>query len=156
MGDMGDDMTDDSMTDHSMDDDAHDDDAHDNGDHDDGAHDDDVVASGDADRVIVVAMTEFAFEPEAFSLTPGETVEFVLTNDGVIEHEFRLTTAHEVEEHIEGGHDDHHDDEPLALTVAAGETVSWVVTIPGEVELVACLIPGHFEAGMKAPVTLEG
>lgn len=63
--------------------------------------------SGDADRVVEVEMTEFAITAHSFEFTPGETVEFVITNSGVVEHEFRLSNQDRVEEHMEGGHADH-------------------------------------------------
>lgn len=126
----------------------------DDGDHGDDGHDDGMTAEG---RVIEVVMTEFAFEPEAVAVTPGETVRFVVINEGAIEHELRLSNQHRVDEHIASGHEDHGDDghhgedaDKLVL-VPAGETGELVVEIPEDTSiftLMACLIPGHYEAGM--------
>lgn len=66
-------------------------------------------ASGDVDRVVEVELSEFAFAADSFEFTPGETVEFVITNSGVAEHEFRLSNQDRVDEHIAGGHADHDD-----------------------------------------------
>ncbi len=152
-------MTDDSMHD---DDAAHDDDAmHD----DDAAHDDDHDAT-EADRVVEVSMSEFAFSPLDLSATKGETVTFKVTNEGLVEHEFRLTTEHGASEHIAAGHEDHdadaatggHGHGEVILLVAPGGTDSITVTFDhdADFDIVACLVPGHYEAGMHAPFTLEG
>ncbi|MCH7668129.1 MAG: hypothetical protein IIC71_02845 [Acidobacteria bacterium] len=63
----------------------------------------------DSVRVIEIELTEFAIAGSSFTFTPGETVEFVVTNSGVVEHEFRLSNADRVEEHLAGGHEDHDD-----------------------------------------------
>ncbi len=135
-------------------------------------------ASGDVDRVVEVDMSEFAFAADSFEFTPGETVEFVITNSGVAEHEFRLSNLGRVDEHIAGGHADHddaatddeeadhddaegaHDDEEaghddgaedIVLVLAAGESGTIVFTFPEndhDYTAVVCLIPGHYEAGM--------
>jgi uncharacterized cupredoxin-like copper-binding protein len=132
--------------------------------------------SGDVDRVVEVELSEFAFAAASFEFTPGETVEFVITNSGVVEHEFRLSNQDRVDEHIAGGHADHddaamdddeaaHDDdeaahedeeEDVVLVVAAGETGTLVFTFPEndhDFTSVVCLIPGHYEAGMATDLS---
>ncbi len=66
-----------------------------------------VELSGDADRVVVVELTEFAINADSLDFAPGETIEFVVTNAGVVEHEFRLSNQDRVDEHVAGGHDEH-------------------------------------------------
>ena len=73
----------------------------------------------EADRVLEVELTEFDIVADSFAFSPGETVEFVITNSGVVEHEFRLSNMDRVEEHLEGGHDDHADDEMTDEEMAA-------------------------------------
>ncbi|MEE8491834.1 MAG: plastocyanin/azurin family copper-binding protein [Acidimicrobiia bacterium] len=134
---------------------AHDDDA--------ASHDDDAAEAG---RTVQVAMAEFAFSPAEVAVSKGETVLFEVTNDGVIEHEFRLTTEHAAMEHMAAGHESHGDDaaagEPdhgeVILLVAPGETGTITVNFDhdADFELMACMLPGHYEAGMHAPLTLEG
>ncbi len=126
---------------------------------DDGA----TVSDSDADRVVEVVMTEFAFEPAEFEATAGETILFVVHNEGVIQHEFRITTKHSAAEHIESGHDDHDDEgghghEELILIVEPGETGEITVAFEeaGAFDVVACLLPGHYEAGMLAELTVGG
>lgn len=130
---------------------------------DDAAHtDDDAVV---ADREIEITLSDFAFEPGAVEVTAGESVKFMLTNVGVIEHEFRLTTEHAAEEHVASGHAGHDDEAAsghghgeVIVLVPAGESESVVVTFDehAEFDVVACLIPGHFEAGMHVPLEIVG
>ena len=132
---------------------------------DEAAHDEEAV---DADRVIEVSMTELSFAPDALTVAAGETIQFVVTNVGQIEHEFRLSNEHRIEEHMASGHADHdgdgeesaeegghHGDTDIVLLLEAGETGEVTVTFPEDSTLfteIACLIPGHYEAGMKAPL----
>ncbi len=88
---------------------AHDDETTQEADHDEAEEADHDEAAGDVDRVVEVELSEFAFAADSFEFTPGETVEFVITNSGVAEHEFRLSNQDRVDEHIAGGHADHDD-----------------------------------------------
>ncbi len=128
----------------------------DEGAHDDAATNDDVVQ--ELGRIIEVDASEFAFSPDAFEVVEGETVTFRVRNVGLVEHEFRVTTLHEVDEHLAGGHDDHHGDESqeTLVLVQPGEVADLTLTFePGVVyELVACLLPDHYEAGMAADLTI--
>lgn len=119
----------------------------------------------DADRTVDVVLTEFAFEPDSFQVAAGETVEFLVTNTGFVEHEFRLSNEHRIEEHLAAGHEDHDDDAAemhheeggdFILLLDPGETGSITVTFGDDTALyteVACLIPGHYEAGMHTALT---
>jgi len=52
----------------------------------------------------------------------------------------------------------HHDSgaKSIEVSVPAGEVREWVVKFDEAVELVmACLIPGHFEAGMKGQLIVK-
>lgn len=126
------------------------------------AHDDDEpVAAGDADRVIAVEMTELEFSPVEYEVFAGETIRFEVTNEGLIEHEFRLSNTHRIEEHIAAGHADHdaegghHEDIDIVLLVQPGESGDVTFTFPEDTNLfneIACLLPGHYEAGMKGSI----
>jgi uncharacterized cupredoxin-like copper-binding protein len=116
------------------------------------------------DRVVEIVMTDFAFDADPLQVEPGETIEFVVVNAGVVLHEFRLSNAHRIEEHLNDGHDDHddtteadghHENGDVVLTLEAGETGTMTVTFPEDSDLfteVACLIPGHYEAGMHSGI----
>jgi uncharacterized cupredoxin-like copper-binding protein len=161
---------DDHVDDHAVSDEASDDHSDDAvneealGDHADDGHD--ASSAADVDRTVEVAMDEFAFEPSEFEAMGGETIEFVVSNLGVVEHEFRLSNEHRIEEHLAAGHADHddqaagehHEGGDAMLLVEPGETGSITVTFGEDTTLyseVACLIPGHYEAGMKAPMRLS-
>ena len=62
-------------------------------------HETSTTVAGDADgaRVIDVVMTDLAFDPEQIDVAAGETVKFNISNDGAVDHEFRLSNAHRIE-----------------------------------------------------------
>ncbi len=113
-------------------------------------------------RIVEVSMTEFAFEPERVDISAGETVRFIITNNGAIDHEFRLSNAHRIEEHLESGHDDHgegghhEEDGDVFVELEPGATGEITVTFPKDMGIyteIACLLPGHYEAGMLGELT---
>lgn len=114
-------------------------------------------------RIVQIAMREtedgrMLFSPATLSVKRGEQVRFVLRNVGKIEHEFVLDSVEGNAEHkaamASNPTMEHHD--PNAAKVAAGKSgeLVWRFTTRGEFEF-ACLIPGHYEAGMKGIVTVE-
>ena len=115
-----------------------------------------------ADRVIEIeALDAFAFDPDEITVEAGETVTFRVTNAGAIPHDFTLgdeamQDEHEAEMAEMGGEMDMHD-EPNLLALEPGETeeLTWHFTQAGEI-LIGCHQPGHYDAGMKANVTIEG
>jgi uncharacterized cupredoxin-like copper-binding protein len=110
---------------------------------------------GEPDRVISVSMQDsmrFVFSPQLGQLKNGETIEFRVTNDGQIQHEFSIGNAEEQVKHaqmMQKMPDMKHND-PNTVSLAPGEsaTISWKFTGKDEV-IFACNIPGHFAAGMK-------
>lgn len=110
---------------------------------------------GTPDRQIKVSMLDtmrFVFEPELISLKHGATIEFVVTNDGAIQHEFSIGNAEDQVKHAEMMRkmpDMVHQD-PNTVSLASGETARLLWRFMGDDTVVfACNIPGHFEAGMK-------
>ncbi len=162
----------------ALEEEAHDDgeEAHEEDGHDDMAMDMDMsgamsadnipAADGEATSEYTIILSEFGFDPGELDLTPGETVRFILINEGVVLHEFRLTTEHKAEEHVAAGHADHgdegdeteeghHEDADILVNVAGGATRTVEMTLPTDeiaLDQVACLIPGHYEAGMFASI----
>ena len=112
-------------------------------------------------RTVNVHMDDsMRFMPDKVDVQAGETIRFVVHNGGAVPHEFVLGTAKEIAEHAElmrqiaaGKAVAHNHGGGAALSVAAGQMGELVVTFsqPGPVEI-ACLIPGHFEAGMRGSV----
>ncbi len=87
----------------------------------------------------------------------GETIKFVVTNNGHIEHEFAIGTK---DEHVEHGQmmmenpGMMHAAGGNAITLKPGETkeLIWTFEEAWQVQ-VACNIPGHYEAGMHKLVS---
>ena len=115
---------------------------------------------GQAGRVIEIRATDaFTFEPAAITVAVGETVTFRLINDGVLLHDFTLgdemlQRMHE-KEMMGSGAMAHRG--PNVALLPAGKTVelTWTFSQPGEV-LIGCHQPGHYAAGMKGVITVQG
>jgi len=97
------------------------------------------------------------FTPDKVDVKVGDTVKFVIHNDGKIMHEFVLGTKKELEEHaaLMAKFPNMEHDEPYMTHVAPNKTgeVVWTFNRPGEFYF-ACLIPGHYQAGMIGKVTV--
>ena len=91
----------------------------------------------------------------------GETVKFVVRNDGRQMHEFVIGTKKENDAHAELmlKHPGMEHDEPYMAHVAPGKTgeIVWAFNRRGDFDF-ACLIAGHYQAGMvgKIKVTAAG
>lgn len=114
---------------------------------------------GDAARVtrtvVVEASDTMRYKPDVITVKRGETVKFVVKNIGKLPHEMVLGDAKSLKEHAEvmRKHPDMEHDDPNAAKVAPGGTgtLVWKFTRTGTVDF-ACLIPGHYEAGMKGSI----
>ena len=119
-------------------------------------------------RTVEVVATDNAFSLKSLQVKDGETVRFVVRNDGFEAHEFLIGTAHEHAEHLalmkamierqkKGGRAEampHHDN---GVTVLPGETATFVWTFARAANLqFACDIPGHYEDGMHGAVAFGG
>lgn len=110
-------------------------------------------------RTIRVGMSDkMRFDPETLTAKKGETIRFIVANKGAVLHEMVLGTAQALKEHAEvmRKNPGMEHDEPSMTHVkpgAAGEIV-WQFTKAGEFQF-ACLIPGHFQAGMLGKVTVK-
>jgi uncharacterized cupredoxin-like copper-binding protein len=112
-----------------------------------------------AARTIQVGMDDtMHFTPGDMVLKKGETVKFVVRNDGKIMHEMVIGTMKELNEHAElmRKFPNMEHDEPYMAHVAPGkrDELVWQFTRAGEF-FYACLIPGHLEAGMIAKITVK-
>ena len=129
------------------------------------AGDTDVAPHDDTAAIVEVSVTEFSFDHDAFAVKAGETVSFVVTNSGRIDHEFRLTTEHAAHEHMEehvGDHVDHmtaegshHEENFVMIAPGATETLTMTFHDDADFDVAGCLLPGHWEAGLFSPLTIE-
>ena len=110
-------------------------------------------------RTIRVDMADtMRFTPPAITVKRGETVKLVATNKGQVLHELVLGTSDELKKHAElmKKFPGMEHDEPQMAHVKPGKSgaIVWQFTKAGEFQF-ACLIPGHFEAGMVGKVTVR-
>ena len=98
------------------------------------------------------------FTPADVSIKRGQTVKFVATNKGQVLHEMVLGTPEELKKHAEmmRKFPNMEHDEPQMAHVKPGSSgeIVWQFTKAGEFQF-ACLIPGHFEAGMVGKVIVR-
>ncbi len=131
-------------------------------------------------RVIEVVATDNAFSLKSLEVKDGETVRFVVRNDGLDPHELLIGTRAEHAEHLkmmrammeqqkkqggqtgqtgQSGHAGHAPVAPMmqhasGVMVAPGKTESFVWTFARTSDLeFACDIPGHYEDGMRGPIS---
>jgi len=105
-----------------------------------------------------MAMTDaMRFAPDRLTVRQGETVRFVFRNRGQTLHEFVLGTKAVLEEHaaLMMKSPDMEHDEPYMAHVAPGTSgeIVWTFNRAGEFDF-ACLIPGHYQAGMVGQVVV--
>jgi uncharacterized cupredoxin-like copper-binding protein len=98
------------------------------------------------------------FSPETLEIRRGDIVRFEAKNGGKIMHEMVIGTMDELKKHAElmRKHPGMEHDEPYMAHVAPGkiENMVWQFTKAGEFYY-ACLIPGHFEAGMIGKIVVR-
>lgn len=115
--------------------------------------------AGDPKKVTRTIRVEMAdtmrFSPDQLTVKAGDTVKFVVRNSGKVLHEMVLGTEKELQEHAElmRKFPEMEHSEPYMTHVKPGgeEHMVWQFTKPGEFRF-GCLIPGHFEAGMKGRI----
>jgi uncharacterized cupredoxin-like copper-binding protein len=99
-----------------------------------------------------------SFDPATITVRRGEQVRFRLQNTGTESHEFVLATVAENRKHAElmKKFPDMEHDDPNARRVAMSQQgeLLWKFTKAGEFEY-ACLIPGHYEAGMHGKIIVR-
>lgn len=133
-----------------------------------------------ASRTIEVMMHDNYYEPESITVSPGETVRFVVRNKGQLVHEFNIGSAdmhashqeemqmmvdhavlvgdridHAAARHMQAtmGHGMH--DEPNSVLLEPGKTgeITWTFPDAADVEF-ACNVPGHYDAGMQGMIDI--
>ena len=110
---------------------------------------------------VEVTLTDFGIESNLDTFEVGVPYHFIITNDGQVNHELMI-----MQPMMEGMMDmtmEEMDAMALAyveedeLTPGTTQTLDYTFTEPaatGSLEL-GCHIEGHYEAGMKLPITVE-
>lgn len=132
------------------------------------AHTEHVFAAGEpgdprkASRTIEIGMAEgpgsMTYSLDSIAVRRGEQIRFVLRNTGDLAHEFLLDSMEnnakhksEMEQHPEMAHDEVNG---KRLEPKTSSEIVWRFTNTGKFEF-ACLIPGHYEAGMKGIIVVK-
>jgi uncharacterized cupredoxin-like copper-binding protein len=113
-------------------------------------------------RTVKVSMLEdgkrMLFDPPYIEVRLDEQIRFLLFNEGSEYHEFVLATHTENRKHAEFmkkfPNMEHNDPNAKRLSALSSGELLWKFTRHGEFEY-ACLIPGHFQAGMHGKITVK-
>jgi uncharacterized cupredoxin-like copper-binding protein len=132
------------------------------------AHTEHVFAAGEPGdpkkpfRVVEIMMTDgpgtMAYKPDKIEVRKGEQIKLTIKNAGMVDHEFLIDSfannakhKKEMEKNPEMEHD-----EPNGARLKPNTTaeILWRFTKAGTFEF-ACLIPGHYETGMKGTIVVK-
>ena len=121
------------------------------------------------DRSLDIRMGDnMRFTPDSLQVSAGETVRLVVRNEGRLPHELVLGSDADIRAHAQAmkeGHAHNHGSgsphgggagSAMALEVPPGQSRDWVLrfTQAGQWQM-ACLVPGHYEAGMRGALTVK-
>ena len=122
-----------------------------------------AAEAGTETRTIQVKLMEtedgdMIFEPNVLDFKAGETVRLAIENVGELDHEFVMDTVAAVAKHKEVMNEfpDMEHDDPNAVRLVPGEKgeIIWTFANAGSFQF-ACLIPGHYEAGMHGALSVS-
>ena len=109
-------------------------------------------------RTITLNMSDnMRFTPDKIDVKQGDTIKFVIKNAGKVMHEMVIGTKKDLDEHaalmLKFPGMEH--EEPYMAHVAPGKTgeIVWTFNKPGSFDF-ACLIAGHYQAGMVGKITV--
>lgn len=101
---------------------------------------------------------EMLFKPGVLHIQSGATIRFVITNRGDDLHEMVLGRTEDLKKHAKlmARFPGMEHDEPYMTHVKAGQAgeIIWTFSKAGQFEY-GCLIPGHYESGMKGTVYVQ-
>lgn len=109
-------------------------------------------------RTVEVTMDDtMRFNPSSITVKRGETIRFIVKNNGRQKHEMVLGNLQDLKEHaalMQKFPEMEHAD-PNQASVEPGQSgeMVWQFTKTGKFDF-ACLRPGHFEAGMRGHITV--
>lgn len=110
-------------------------------------------------RTIEIAMSDdMRFKPDRLEVMVGDTIRFVIRNQGKLMHELVIGTQRELDEHAAMmlKHPNMEHDEPYMAHVDPGKSgeIIWQFNRTGEFSF-ACLIAGHYQAGMVGRIVVS-
>ncbi len=111
---------------------------------------------------VKVTLSEFTIKSSVTEFKPGVQYHFIVTNEGVVPHEFMIMPVEMGGMGMAGMSMEEKD--ALAFMMIAEDELSPGATVEvdytftsvpeGNIEFV-CALPGHFEAGMHSPITIK-
>lgn len=108
-----------------------------------------------AAETLTLAMVDIDFNPDEFTISAGDVVEFDVTNEGALLHDF---TIDDIDADVEVAGDaqmpDHAADVHVELGPDSSGQLRLRVNQPGSYEFY-CAVPGHREAGMVGTLNVE-
>lgn len=123
-----------------------------------------------ATRTVTITATEIAYDVKDLTFETGETVKFVLINNGEQNHELTIADRATQKEHqkmmadmpgmtheeMEAAMGGHREDDDYSLDVKPGETKAlvWQFVHPGSFTF-SCNYPGHVELGMEGRIVVK-
>jgi len=124
-----------------------------------------LTACGAKERAqeVQITVNEFGIQSSMTSFEVGVPYHFVVTNDGSVEHEMMVMPPLTEDQMGMGMNMSQMDEMAFAMVEAAdlqpGKTAAFDYTFTepapsGTIEF-ACHTPGHYEAGMKLPITVK-
>ena len=110
-------------------------------------------------RTVFLSMgDDMRFSPASIDVREGETIRIVFRNKGKLRHEWVLGTDEELKTHAEvmRKHPDMDHDEVHMVHVDPGKSdeLVWLFNRQGSFRF-ACLLPGHYEAGMVGVLNVK-
>ena len=114
---------------------------------------------GKVTRNVAVEMNDaMRFRPDDIRVKRGETIRFIVRNIGKQKHEMVLGTIKELKEHAELMRKfpvmEHADPNQVSVDPGMTGELVWQFTKAGTFTF-ACLVPGHFEAGMVGKIRVS-
>lgn len=111
---------------------------------------------GAINRTMTISMIDaMRFSPDSITVRVGETIRFRIANHGSSLHELVLGTSEKLGEHAEimkhNPDMDHSDPHMAHVQPESSSDLVWLFNREGEFRF-ACLIPGHYEAGMTGTI----
>ncbi len=113
-----------------------------------------TATPNDGAQVIDVTLADnLTIEPSKMTVTAGQPVRFVVTNDGALDHDFFVGSDKEQRQRESGTGEPGKD---RFIAVPPGETVVLTMTFPTPGKTIAgCPISGQYSAGMKSNITIK-
>ncbi|HWB44985.1 MAG TPA: cupredoxin family protein [Hyphomicrobiaceae bacterium] len=113
-------------------------------------------------RTVVIVMKDaggsMSYAPDRIEVKKGEQIKFLIRNEGVIDHEFLLDSVANNARHKAEMEKDpdmaHEEPNGARLKPTANHELLWHFSKAGTFEF-ACLLPGHYESGMKGMVVVK-